>query len=408
MESCGENNVRILQINSVCGVGSTGRIMLDIHNLLLRNGHESYMAYGREAVESCNNTIKIGNKIDIYMHVAKTRIFDKHGFGSKKATLKFIKEIQKIDPDIIHLHNVHGYYLNIEVLFKFLKKYGKPVVWTLHDCWAFTGHCAHFDYVGCDKWETGCNKCPQKNRYPKSLLIDNSKSNYEKKKELFTGLKNMTIVTPSKWLLNLLKKSFLKEYDAKVINNGIDLNAFKPTESNFRTKHHLEDEYIILGVANIWDERKGLKYFFDLSELIDDDSKIILVGLNDKQLKNLPKNVVGIKRTNSVKELAEIYSTANIFVNPTLEDNLPTVNLEALSCGIPVITFNTGGSVECIDKSCGIIVEKGNLKELMNSIRRIKNMKIDKNKCIQRAKMFNKDDKFMEYIELYKEKLKRV
>lgn len=395
--------MKVLQINSVCGYGSTGRIATDIYKILEEQGHECVIAYGRGTAPEGIKTIKIGTNLDNYMHVAKTRLLDKHGFGSTKATKEFIKKVKAYDPDVIHLHNIHGYYINIELLFNYLKEANKPVVWTLHDCWAFTGHCAYFDYVGCNKWKSGCNKCPQKNSYPQSLLKDNSQYNYEKKKKLFTGIRNMTIITPSKWLAGLVKESFLKEYNVKVINNGIDLNVFCPqNKSIFRKKYNIEDKFTILGVADIWDERKGLKYFIELSKLIDNDSIIILVGLNDKQLSQLSPNIIGIKRTNNIEEIVEIYSAADVFVNPTLEDNFPTTNLEALACGIPVVTFNNGGSVESIDESCGVTVENNNIDELVAAISRIKVNKLSEEKCIKKAKGFDKKDRFNEYIKLYK------
>jgi len=396
--------MKVLQINSVCGYGSTGRIATDIHNILTEQGHKSYVAYGRGEARNCETSIKIGSNYDVYKHVALTRVFGKHGFGSKKATIEFIDKVKKLDPDIIHLHNIHGYYINIELLFKYLKEANKPVVWTLHDCWAFTGHCAYFDYIGCDKWKDRCYNCLQKNSYPKSIFIDNSNYNYERKKELFIGVKNMTIVTPSKWLANLVNQSFLKEYSVKVINNGIDLEIFKPTESNFRKKYKLEDKFIILGVASVWDRRKGLKYFIELAEKVSEDEVIVLVGLSDKQIEQIPKNVIGITRTNNVEELVDIYSSADVFVNPTLEEVMGLVNVEALACGTPVITFNTGGSIECIDAETGFVVEKGNLNELIDRIVEIKK-KGKSNysmKCVKRAiKLYDKNDRFNEYIELY-------
>lgn len=398
----------VLQINSVCGIGSTGRIATDIHNILIEQGHESYIAYARELPKNCENVIRIGNNFSNYTHFAKTRIFDKHGFGSNKATEEFIEKVVKIAPDVTHLHNIHGYYINIEVLFKYLKEANKPVAWTLHDCWAFTGHCAYFDYIGCDKWRTECYDCPQKKSYPSSVLFDNCNNNYHKKKQLFTGIKNMTIVTPSKWLAGLVKESFLNEYPVKIINNGIDLEIFKPTDSDFRELKGLYDKFIILGVASEWDERKGLKYFMKLSKMLSEDEVIVLVGLTKKQKENLPKNITGINKTNNVHELVEIYSAADVFVNPTSEDNFPTTNLEALSCGTPVITFNTGGSVECIDENTGYIVEKGNVDELIYTIRQIK--KREKTSyseiVIERTtELFKKEDRFMDYIELYEKSI---
>lgn len=395
--------MKVLQINSVCGIGSTGRIVTDIHNILIEQGHESYIAYGRDLPKNCDTPIKIGSKLDNYKHVALTRIFDKHGFGSKKATQKFIEKVKELDPDIIHLHNIHGYYINIEVLFDYLKKADKPVVWTLHDCWSFTGHCAYFDYVGCDKWKTGCYDCPEKNSYPASVIIDNSKDNYIKKKELFTGIKNLTIVTPSKWLAGLVKQSYLREYPVEVINNGIDLDVFKPTQSDFRERFNLEDKFIILGVASTWDRRKGFKYFIELSKKIKNDEAIVLVGLSEKQRKYLPKNIIGITRTSNVKELAEIYTAADVFLNPTLEDNFPTTNLEALACGTPIITFNTGGSPESIEDITTNIVDKGNVDGLLKSIQKAKDNKIYfQEKLIERAKLkYDKEKNFLKYINLY-------
>lgn len=400
----GGNNVKVLQINSVCGIGSTGRIVVEIHRLLKKKGHESYVAYGRDYARDCDSAIRIGNNLDNYMHVVATRLFDVHGFASKKATADFIKKVEKINPDIIHLHNIHGYYINIELLFKYIKEANKPVVWTLHDCWAFTGHCAHFDYIGCDRWKKGCYKCPQKKNYPSSILLDNSKRNFERKKELFTGVKNMVIVTPSKWLAGLVKESLLREYPIRVINNGIDLEVFKPTKSDFREKFGLENKFIILGVANVWNKRKGYDYFIKLSEMLNQDEVIVMVGLTEKQKKNLPENIIGITRTHNAEELAKIYSAADVFVNPTLEDNFPTTNLEALACGTPVITFNTGGSPECIDESCGVVVEKGELGELRNVLAKIKNRgKLDYTyQCIKYAnKFFERENIYNKYYNIY-------
>ncbi|MCQ6274674.1 glycosyltransferase [Bacillus sp. V3B] len=398
--------MRVLQINSVCGVGSTGRIATDIDKILKSEGHEGYIAYGRGTARECDTVIKIGSNMDNYIHVAKSRLLDRHGFGSGKATMDFINKIDELNPDIIHLHNIHGYYINIELLFAYLRKVNKPVIWTLHDCWAFTGHCSHFDYVGCEKWKTGCYNCPQKSQYPASALLDNSKKNFLNKKELFTGLKNMTIVTPSKWLANLVKESFLEEYPVKVINNGIDLDVFKPTNSNFREEFGLQNKFIILGVATNWGMRKGYKYFLDLSSRIPDDEVIVLVGLTEKQVNNLPSNIIGITRTDSTKELAEIYSLVDVFVNPTVEEVMGLVNVEALACGTPVITFNTGGSIETVDEDCGFIVGKGNLDELIERIKLVKDKgKLNySNRCLERTRrLYSKHDRFGDYINLYNE-----
>lgn len=393
--------MRILQINSDCGVGSTGRIATDLCNILEQQGHECLIAYGRDTAKETKKSIKIGTKINNYLHVAKTRFADLHGFGSKKATQAFLKMVKEYNPDIIHLHNIHGYYINIELLFNFLAEENIQVVWTLHDCWAFTGHCAHFDYVKCEKWKTGCYNCPQKKSYPSSLLFDNSEWNFQKKKELFTSIKNMTIITPSIWLADIVKKSFLSTYTINVINNGIDLDLFRPIKSNFRIKNALQEKFILLGCASIWSERKGLKYFIDLSEKLNDNYKIILLGITKKQKKKLPKSIIGIEKTNNIIELAEIYSSADLFINSTLEDNFPTTNLEALACGTPVITFNTGGSAESIDRTCGIIVEKGNLNELIRAIEQARIKPFLREACVSRSMLYNKNARFNDYVEIY-------
>lgn len=367
--------MKVIQINSVCGVGSTGRIALDIHNSLTEQGHESFIAYGREPAKGCDKAIRIGSNLDVNIHGLYTRIFDRHGLASKKATKKLIRTIEEIQPDIVHLHNIHGYYLNYETLFDFLKVSGIPVVWTLHDCWPFTGHCAHFTFVVCDRWKKGCFDCPQKINYPGSLFLDNSRSNYKRKKNAFTGINNLTIVTPSNWLANLVKDSFLREHEIAVVPNGIDTAVFRPVKSSFKAKHNIENRFMILGVASVWNKKKGLEHFVELAGMLQQDEIIVLVGLTQKQISSLSGNIIGISRTNNVQELVEIYSAADVFLNPTLEDNYPTVNLEAQACGTYIITFDSGGSKETIiGPSHGTIIPEKTTK----GIRRVLN-KLRKN-----------------------------
>lgn len=349
--------MKYLFINSVAGVGSTGRIAADQCRKLKKEGHQCVLAYGR-AKANCDDiqTIQIGTPWDYRWHGIITRVFDRHGFGSKKATKRFLKWVEKYDPDVIWIHNIHGYYINIELLFDYLKKRGKKVKWTLHDCWAFTGHCSYFDYIGCERWKIKCYACPQKSEYPKSKLFDGSKKNFERKRAAFVGVRDLSVVVPSRWMKKLVEESFLKEYPVEVVYNTIDRKVFRPTQSDFRKKYNLETKKILLGVANVWSPRKGLSDIFELSTQLEDTWRIVLVGLDKKQLEELPKNIIGIKRTNSAEELAEIYTAADVFVNPTYEDNYPTVNLEAQACGTKVITYNTGGCSETIvDKKSWII-----------------------------------------------------
>lgn len=398
-------NVKILQISSELNVGSVGRVSEQIGELILAEGWDSHIAYGREAKESKSVAYKIGTYKDLIVHGLYTRFTDRHGFASKIATKKLVQYIDEINPDIIHLHHLHGYYINIEILFKYLQNKNKPVVWTFHDCWSFTGHCAHYDFVGCEKWKTHCEKCPQVSEYPQSF-IDNSFANYDRKKELFQSVGNMNIVAVSNWIKKQVEESFLSNIPSHVVQNGVDVTIFQPKGiTNFRRKYNLEDKKIILGVASPWSKKKGFEVFCNMDNKLQADEKIVLVGLSAQQIKNLPDHILGIERTTDLDELVELYSTADVFVNPTYEDSFPTTNLEAMACGTPVITFNTGGSVESITDKTGIIVEKGDEIALMEAIREVfKNGKeYYSENCVSRISIhFNKTNCFDKYINLYK------
>lgn len=408
-----KESLRILQISIEVNSGSVGRIAEQIGEKVIEKGWESYITFARNNLPSKSNLIKIGTMYDVYLHGILTRITDKHAFYSTRATKELIKQIDVINPDIIHLHHLHGYFINVELLFNYLEKINLPVVWTFHDCWSFTGHCAYFDYIGCDKWVKGCYSCEQKREYPASLFRDRSEKNYLQKKKLFNSLKNMTIVPVSFWLSDLVKKSFLKNYPVQVIQNGIDLKIFRPSENTdeIKNKYNLQNKFVIIGVASTWEKRKGLDDFIKLNEFLKDDEKIIIVGVSKQQIKNLPPNFIGIQRTENVQELADLYSMADVFVNPTYEDTFPTTNLEALACGTPVITYRTGGSVESVDKKTGIIVEKGDFMGLLEAISTIKkNTKsIYTNSCRNRALLnYNKHDRFEDYMDLYSNLIKKV
>lgn len=361
--------MKVFMINSVCGIRSTGRNCTDIAQQLKAGGHDCRIAYGRESVPEryAQYAVRVGNELGVRLHGIQARIFDNSGFASQAATRKLVAQIREYDPDIIHLHNIHGYYLDIETLFAYLKEAKKPVVWTLHDCWSFTGHCSHFSVAGCDKWQTGCHHCPEKGRYPSSLLLDRSRENYKRKKAAFTGVADLTLVTPSQWLAKLTRNSFLKAYPVQVIHNGIDLSVFTPTAGDFRVRHHLEGKKIVMGAASAWDDRKGLHDLVRLAGLLGEGYAVVVVGVTEKQKQAWPDSVIAITRTESPAELAEIYTAADVFVNPTYEDNYPTVNLEAQACGTPVITYRTGGSVESVPEDC--VVEQGDLDALARKIR---------------------------------------
>lgn len=401
--------MRVLQINTTVNSGSTGRIAEEIGNYLISNGDESIIGYGRGQGKSNSTAIRIGDDWDMRLHGVKTMLFDRHGFGSASASKKFFSEIEKDKPDIIHLHNIHGYFVNVRVLVEFIVKHSIPVVWTFHDSWPYTGHCTYFDNIQCERWKTGCFSCPKKSLYPSSRLFDNSKLNYEDKRKLFCSIPNLTIVTPSIWLADHVKYSFLNSASIRVIANGIDTNIFSPDQPKFKgiEKYpELIGKKIILGVASVWDTRKGLKDFIELSKIMQNEYRIVLIGLDRNQRSDLPVKITGIARTDSVEELAGWYSNAEVFANPTWQDNFPTTNIESLACGTPVVTYKTGGSPEAIDLTTGQVVEKGDLVGLKNAILEISNA--DRYKrgmdCRRRAiEYFRKEDRFNDYYKLYQE-----
>ena len=342
--------MKVVSINTVCN-GSTGKIVGSISSSLIESGEEVFCIFGRRKGYANIPCKKIGGFFSFWYHVFLTTVFDLHGHGSYFKTKKIVRELKKLNPDIIHLHNIHGYYINYKVLFDYLKKeYQGRVFWTLHDCLPMTGHCAYFSNVSCEKWKTECHDCPNKKMYPTSLLFDRSRKNYQEKKNLFNGVKDLTIITPSVWLENIVLSSYLKKYPVKTINNGIDLNIFYPrlTDSIFDKYNIPKDKKVLLGVASIWEKRKGLDDFLMLSKLVSDDYVIVLVGLNNKQISKLKqyKNIIGIRRTENQDDLASLYSVSFALINPTYEDNYPTVNIEALASGTRVIAYDTGGCVE--------------------------------------------------------------
>ena len=392
--------MRILQINSVCGIRSTGRIVTDLYQELVKEGHECCIAYGREQAPEKVNTYRINTKLDVMCHAGLSRITDRQGFYSTNATKRLVKWMKCYNPDIIHLHNIHGYYLNIIVLFHALKEMKKPIIWTLHDCWAFTGHCSQFDYIDCNRWEKGCYSCPQKKAYPTSLFLDKSKLNYCQKKECLDNISSLTFVTPSYWLADLVRKSFANSYPVEVIPNGVDIEVFKKEKSDFRKRYDLEDKFVLLGVSSFWGERKGYSIFLQLADMLDEKSKIVLVGVTKQQKEKLPDKIIGIEKTNNTKELAQIYSAADVFINPTLEDNYPTVNLEAQLCGLPVITFQSGGSGESICPN-GVVLNEKSSAAIMNNLE--KNRKLEE---IDRYQ-FSKELMMKRYIECYLKSLQK-
>ena len=394
---------KLLQIDSCLVIGSTGRITESVAKIAKQHGWECYIVHGGRYVKrpSCMKDIQSVSPIGEYIHYAESLLFDNHGLASRRATKRVIELIKQIKPDVVQLHCVHGYYLNYKILFEYLNSTNIPVVWTFHDCWAFTGHCAHFVTAGCEKWKTVCHNCPLKGDYPKSF-VDCSKRNYELKKALFSSNKNLHIVPVSDWMASFLRQSFLKDKDTRVIKNGVDLNIFNPSVTDYTGKKR------ILGVSGVWNKDKGLYDFHRLRELLNpNEYEIILVGLSKEQVKELPDGITGIEHTESVKELAELYASAMVFVNPTYADTFPTVNLEALACGTPVITYKTGGSPEAISDETGWVVEQGDIETVTSIVECIARkseteVQVQRKACRERAeKEFDKNECFKKYLNLY-------
>lgn len=396
--------MKVASINT-CDYGSTGKIMLQISDYVRSTGNEaiSFSRAWREQKEPSQGHFYFGSYLENGMHNALSRITGLQGMYSFFATRELIHALQKFQPDILQLHNLHGSYINLPMLFSYIKKNHVRVVWTFHDCWPFTGKCPYFTMAQCDQWKTGCQKCVQLNTYPHSKM-KTTHYMWNKKKAMFTGVEDMTIVTPSQWLADLVKESFLKEYPVQVLNNGIDLNVFSPRESDFRTKYHLEGKFILLGVAFDWGKRKGMDAFVELSKRLPSDQyQIVLVGTDDAADQNIPDNIIKIHKTNGQKELAEIYTAADVLLNPTREDNYPTVNMEALACGTPVITFETGGSVEMLDESCGLVVPVDDIDALEQAVHRVcEQGLLTKEACLKKAEQFDKEKRFAEYFQLYR------
>ena len=367
--------MRILLINEVCGVTSTGTICADLAEYLIKRGHDVRAFYGRlDAPSRCDSYgVRIAGKSEVMLSALSARLFDNCGRGNRHSTRRAIGMIRDFKPDIVHIHNLHGYYINYPMLFAALAEMNVPVVQTLHDCWSVTGHCAYFDNVGCDKWKNGCGACPQKKEYPRSVFLDRSASNLLEKKKAYDRLKNLKIVVPSTWLRDIVRSSILQR-DAVIIPNGIDTEIFRPHQTDYFEKKGLTGKKVIIGVASLWEPRKGLNFFKELSKQLSDEYRIVLVGVRQEQKK---EEIYTIDRTSDKEELASIYSGAYVYLNPTLEDNYPTTNLEAICCGTPVITFATGGSPESAEHY-GIVCEK-NTDSILDTISRIDSLPAENN-----------------------------
>lgn len=366
--------MKVFQINTVCGSGSTGRIVENLARMLEKHGDESIIAYARGQASKEVMTWKFGSRWSIYFHGMMTRLTDRHGLYSKKATRELIKKIEEYNPDIIHLHNIHGYYLNYEILFDFLRLYHKPVIWTLHDCWSYTGHCSHYSGVGCERWKAECHNCPLKREYPGSLFLDNSIKNFEEKKSCFTSLSELYLITPSKWLLEQVKQSFFgnnKNIHCKVIPNGIETNKFVRRNTLLREEYGLQNKKVILGVANVWTKQKGFEDFLKLSQMLDEQYKLVMIGVSTKQkelIQSQYENILPLSRTKDIDELIAWYSVADIYFNSSIEETMGMTTGEAICCETPVVAYNSTAVPESVGRDCGIVVEAKNLEQVKLAI----------------------------------------
>ena len=396
---------KLLQINPVVRQNtSTGRIMREIGELALRCGWESYIAYsrGRDGVPPhSSQLVPVGHACDVALHAAATRLFDAHGLASRQATRQLIRQIERIGPDIIHIHNIHGYWLNYPLLFAYLKNCGKPVVWTVHDSWLYTGHCYYYDYARCTKWHSGCGRCPQKSAFPASWLFDRSAANWRDKRAAFGALPNLTIVPVSEWIRREMASSFLADKPFRVIRNGIDLSVFRPEAAPKAT------ESVYIGVASIWLEEKGLPDLLRIADLLHAEEQLVLVGrMTEAQKRRIPERVRVVERTENVRELAALYAQATVLLNPTWQDNYPTVNLEAIACGTPVVTYRTGGSPESVTEATGRVVAQGDVPAMLAAAREL--AAADRAATALRCRdhacaHFDKEACYRHYIELYED-----
>ena len=394
--------MKVLMINSVCGVRSTGRICTDLAQMLEAKGHTVKIAYGRMAVPENYQTYahKIGGDLDVKLHGLKARLWDASGFGSKKATRRFIKWVEEFDPDIIHLHNIHGYYLNVELLFKYLRRCGKPILWSFYDCWSFTGHCAHFDYNGCQKWQTGCYDCQFKGDYPKSFA-DRSEENHERKRRLFTGIPNLQLIVPSKWMADMVSQSYMKEYPCHVLPNGIDIGQFTAIPGAQET-YAVEGQHLVLGVSSVWQKMKGLEHINKLAQSLPKDKYAILLVGGGEDKEPIDPSILRVHHTDSVKELCRIYTAADVFINPTLQETQGLTTVEAFACGTPAVVFNAGGAAECVDETCGIVVLKDDTTALQEAVIRVCEEKpFTREACRAKAEAYDKNTCYRAFMALY-------
>lgn len=395
----------LVQVNSVINKGSTGRICQGIGELAEELGWSHFVAYGRDSNQTDLKCYRTGDKWDNYFHVAKSLLFDAQGLGSKKATANLCEWLDQVSPNLIHLHNLHGHYINIPYLFNYLKKVNVPVVWTLHDCWSYTGHCTYYSDIDCVKWQHKCFECPKYSNYPKSLFLDRSTANFDLKKSLYAGFEDLHIVTVSDWLRHEVSQSFLGERDIRTIHNGVDTAVFHPNYdfSSINEEYSLKNKFVALAAATAWSPTKGLSDYVALSRFLKDDEIIVLIGLDDKTIAKLPYNVLGISRTESQQELARWYNRANVVLNLSTQETFGMTTVEGFACGTPSIVYNSTASPELITSKVGFFVEPGDIRAVYSKITGLREtINLKATDCVNHANQnFNARTQYLKYLDLY-------
>lgn len=395
----------LLQINVTANWGSSGKIAEQIGLCAQAYGWKSFIAYGRMINPSNNELVKIGNAFDVYEHYAEAILLDNEGLSSRSATMNLLNKMDEIQPDIVHLHNIHDHYLNYPLLFRYLAEKKIPVVWTQHDQWATTGHC-HYNLVGCERWKDECYDCPMSKWY----CLDRSRRNFRLKKQLLADIPSLTIVAVSDWLACMMKQSFFKNRSIEVIHNGVDVDVFKPVHSNCLDKYSLQNVKYVIAVASTWTAAKGLDDYFKISKILSNDIKIVLVGLSIHQIKSLPEGIIGIPCTQNQLELVHLYSGAQALVSLSRSETFGLTIAEALACGTPAIVYDNTAQPEIITPQTGRIAKTGNIEEVVSLIYEMTDNTFKQKHtvdCRRRAEeYFDKDRCFEKYIELYENLLR--
>ncbi len=453
--------MRIAHIN-VTATLSTGRIAADLCRLSIRQGHEALLCYGRGNAPVDIPTLRVGDllpdpeehrrgaiakslrrlrrrvrlgsaSMGVRIHAGLSRITDRAGFYSRHTTRRFIRQLELWQPDLIHLHNIHGYYLHLPTLMDYLRRTQVPVVWTLHDSWAYTGHCAYYQFPvepflrsrndtakplrqrnskpsACLKWQEGCSRCPLKRTYPASWLLDRSTRNYKDKKALFSGLPHITLVTPSQWLADEVRRSFLSQYPVYAMPNGIDLSLYAPCDDArfmqetavFYGLDQVGERKLVLSVAAVWDERKGLADLVELARALGDGYCVAAVGLTQRQIDALPYYMLGLPRTRNVRDLCVLYTAADVYVSMSQGETMGMTLVEAMACGTQVLCYQSTAMPELITPRCGETVPVGDIDAAVRAVKQLCQNPRDPLFCIGRAAEYGMNLRYEKYMELYR------